>query len=919
MEAGATVATLNAESAGARIETRAGASIGTANVAAQIEITGAGSIAVANISANGVVIEMKPTTTNVAADVAADVGGATVGSTATTETPSTPSAPSGGGSGGGGGGGGQTATPITAATAGDGSFSVRGVNYVLLSVTAGDYERGVYTINGTGVTPSKVLADGSLIKLTVPAGETEAALSVTQGGRTVLTENIAFDGPGEAAPVTLYGTVPMTFSEFFHDITANINEVEPAVTAFETNGTVARPVKFITQGTRTGAAPSGLTYAQGDALEKVDVISSATYGDDVHFVPNGNLELDGSDRKTKTDPNAAILGIKKVEAGISFDLFANAFLLSEIGKGTAQSANVLAKASKLDIAAIKYADDSFKDAAGAAISAPPIYKPKHMLTDGNWGERAGTALNADAAKPLPGDAAEMENVAYNQNWGDKVTGVSFGVAAALGPDYSGANYWDNFAEYIYGGYIEDGDGHREPLVFLQNIFSHRMHEDFDIAISPSRFARLANLKTPDTYKVRVYAYGFEDVEVEVHMDHMLNESASMSPVSITAEAGGPDKDVYISGIDDFDAYDAALFSLTKGAAPVPAADYAVAKEGGKLKLTLKSSLFTGAFQGAYTVRLAPDPAAGEGPAKVTFALTLIKLIERPSLTADAGLTGGVAATEGSPFAVAKSDGKIYFTDAEFASALIVAPGRGSTIYTSIKEAGAEGPAAVIGDAAARDGAGQPYYLDLSNGVFEPGKTYEITAFATNISVSEPAKYYVKVERRLAEWAGTWNSFGDRLNSQAVENAYASAAAVSGMSVAGLKAMMTAMVDLNVSAAAVSGDSLTLHTGALYGSGGLLSGGGTSNVISGYTWEGDVSVDGMTWSKFVTEDPGAAGYKYLLLSEPEIVDPVHWHIRYGGTGYDDLIALNTWYGTFVEHGMTDDVAAATVSMLLQMFI
>ncbi|MDR2771248.1 MAG: hypothetical protein LBB57_04355, partial [Clostridiales Family XIII bacterium] len=536
---------------------------------------------------------------------------------------------------------------------------------------------------------------------------------------------------GKAAPVALYGTVPMAFSEFFHDITANINAVKPSDTSFAAGGTVAAPIKFITQGTRTGSP----TYAEGDKLAKVDVVSSATYGDDVHFVPEGNLTLDGSDRKQKTDPNAAITGIKKVEVGVSFDLYANALLLRETGTATGQSANVLAKAATLDISAIQYADGSYTDVNGDPLTAPPIYKPKYLFPDGSFGKRAETALNANAAEALPGTEIATEEVAYGGNWGDKVTGVSFGTLAT---QYAGANYWDNFAEYLYGGYIEDSTGHREPLVFLQNIFSHRMHEDFDIAISPSRFARLSNLKTPDIYTVHVYAYGFEDIEATFYMKDYVNGGATIDTATYTTSPGGIAKSLYISGIDNFAGYNPdADFSIVKGSATVSPDRYTAEKEGNALKLTLKSSLFEDTFQGSYTVRIVPDTDA---VASKTLSFSLVKEIERPKLTlnSDRQTDGADAAAQASAIAVTKSD-KLYFTNDEFASALIIS---GRSGYTSIKEAGSSAAAAAIGDAAAkRDGSGQPYYLDLSASVFESGKTYEITANATGFEVQT---YYIAV-------------------------------------------------------------------------------------------------------------------------------------------------------------------------------
>jgi Zn/Cd-binding protein ZinT len=888
LNADATVSTLNAEAPGARIETQTGAHIGTANLGAATEITGTGDITTANIKADGVVIEAKPATITVAENVTASVGGTTVGSTAT-ESPVA--------AGGGGGGGGDTSL-ITAALAGDGTFDADGVNYALLSVTTGDYASGAYSVNDAAATPSKVLADGSLIKLPIPDGVREAEINITQNGRTVLTANLEFDEAGAAAPDTLYGTVPMTFSAFFHDITANIDAIEPTDTAFAANGSVAVPIKFITQGTRAKAdGLSSLTYAEGDRLDKVDVISSATYGDSAHFVPNGNLTLDGSDRTQKTNPNAAVTGIAKVEVGVSFDLYANALLLEAAGRATAQSENIL-----------KIMDDF-------EVSESRIYKPKYLFPDGSFGKRAETALNENAVKPLPGTEVDTDDVTYGGNWGDKVTGVTFGV---LELEYAGGSYWDNFAEYLYGGYIEDSEGNREPLVFLQNIFSHRGHTDFDIAVSPSRFARFSNLKTPDTYTVHVYAYGFEDIEAEFYMKDYVNGGLAIDTASYQTAPNGPDKDIFITGIDEFDAYDPAAFALTKGGAAVSSGNYAVVKEtDGKLKLTLKSALFQGAFQGAYTVNILPDT---DTVASKALSFTLVKTIDRPQLTlnSDRG-SDGVNADETNPIEVKKTDGKLYFTNDEFASALITS---GRSGYTSIKEYGSNAAATAIGAAAARENGAGPYYLDLSAAAFAAGKTYVITANATGFVAQT---YYVKVApRELADWAGTWNAFTNYLDAAAVTKVFTEAyeelttaqkvaiGQIAGApinSAVALKAVFASIIDANVSAAAISGNTLTLYTGGAFDSNGTISGNATSQTIAtAYVWDGDIpDEESGTVSKFHTEDANAGVWKYLLLySTPEKDSEdtaLHFHLRHGSA--DDLTDNSV-------HGVNSGVLAASAT-------
>jgi hypothetical protein len=135
-------------------------------------------------------------------------------------------------------------------------------NYLVLAVEQGDYTKGTYTLNGTAVTPTPVLTDGgrtALVKIVAPAGNATAyTLAVKEGETSVLDKSGAFDAAGAAAPAAvLYGEKFMTFSEFFHDITANIADIRPSSTVFAATGYAAEPEKFINAGTRTGNNSAG--------------------------------------------------------------------------------------------------------------------------------------------------------------------------------------------------------------------------------------------------------------------------------------------------------------------------------------------------------------------------------------------------------------------------------------------------------------------------------------------------------------------------------------------------------------------------------------------------------------------------------------------------------------------------------------
>jgi hypothetical protein len=519
----------------------------------------------------------------------------------------------------------------------------------------------------------------------------------------------------------------MKFSEFFYDITGTDVPEEPAATTLDDGGIVVTPDLFITQGTRTGNP----TYAEGDQMPKVDVISSATYGDSVHFVPEGNLTLDGSDRYAKTDPNAAITGIKKVEVGVSFDLYANALLREAANRRTAQSTNIAEKMANFTLINKVFENGDKTDAAGEAVDELSVYnKVKYLLQDGNWGQRSETALNADAVENLPGagNGGTVEAVAYGGNWGDKVTGFSFGDAAALGPDYAGASYWDNFAEYIYGGYIKDSSNNIQPLVFLQNLFSHRMHEDFDVAISPSRFARLGEpgLDASGTYNVVVYAYGFEDIEFEITLKDYKNGDAQIfGPTSFKRAEGGETVTFTITGVEDYNSG-----SIKKGQETVDSEKYTLSYNDGDktLTVTLKQALFSGAFQGSYTVE--PFQETSELISK-SVSFTLIKDIGRSQLK-----VGQVNydATESAPLSAARSAGKIYFAKEEFANSVILPSGRAAGSTVTLK-----GSQTAIADALVKP-QGQAAYVDLN--VLQTGREYVLTAVATGF---ETQTYYLTIE------------------------------------------------------------------------------------------------------------------------------------------------------------------------------
>jgi hypothetical protein len=593
------------------------------------------------------------------------------------------------------------------------------VNYVIVNPDGltGDVS---YTVDGEPAEATPVLKDGSLVKIEIP-GKTEAALEIKSADGAAVATTLHFAEPGRAAPDTVYAAVPMKFSEFYYSIQPT--GVLSTDTAFAPGGTVAAPALFVTQGTRSGNVVGGVdtpTYEEGDALEKVDAVSTATYGDTVHFAMDGNLTLTG-ERQSNTDPTSAITGIKEAGVKADFDLLANASLLEQAGKATDQSSNVLAKLTQEGARTVNIAAaGKILAADGTEAESLGLYAALPLLTDGNYGARE--IVNASAGRSLPGlgNGGSAEGVSYGGNWGDIVTGFSFGDAAALGEEFSGANYWDNFANNIYGGLIADSDGHTEPLLPHLNLFTHRMHEDFDVAISPSRFERFKSLNPADTWTVVVYVQGFEDVTFSFDVKEYINSAAAIdgaTTIPVTSTSAATPATVNLKGLTDADAY-ASGAKLLKGGEEVAASAYSLkAGAGGTAALSLKKALFAdGSWPGSYSIAYETDSVISK---TLTFTL---KSTERVKLLKEQGAPGSAYAegyTQDAPLTVEKGT-KIYFGNDTFATGIVTS---GRSGYSTIAE---DGGAAVAAGAALAKGDDGTYAINLAADVFKAGGSYVLT-------------------------------------------------------------------------------------------------------------------------------------------------------------------------------------------------
>jgi hypothetical protein len=635
------------------------------------------------------------------------------------------------------------------------------INYILLDVEAGDYTEGTYTLNGTAVTAgtiTPVLTTGrmtTLAKIAVPASAsgTTFALAVTEDGESVLTKDITFSAAGAAAPAAstvIYGEKFMTFSEYFHDITANIADVRPASTAFSATGYAAEPKKFINAGTRTGNNSAGtanqtLRYTDADLLPRVDTISSATYGDSVHFVPTINLARNYPDTTTKGDTHQ-ITGIKTVEVGVDFDLFANADLLRQAGRAVTTSAAVLAKVGEIT----------------AWKASTEVYKAKYLRPDASWGKRDQSAITDAKAvawpKAIGGDGGATAKVNPGGNWADRTISVDF---APLPASLNAVALWNDYFDHVYAGYVEDlQTGHKEPLIWLQNLFTHLQHTNIEAAIQRTGISRMDSLYPSGDYKLVIFAHGVKDLIVEsVHGDAYEGQSSASIEQGSTFLVSGTGaaaefknsvgstiaKELHVTGLSpnalaDFDANGG---KLLKGAEEVPEANYGLEyeEEDGEIAITLNPEFFTASAQGSYSFTV--NAPAGKEYRAIPF--TVNRIIARPQVKQGASGTLSDADAVGTALSVTKAGDDIVFSNDDFAKAVTVAGRPGSSIAIESGGGQDETAPAIATVLAATDGV---YAIKAS--ALTVGRTYRLTivtsGFATSTGTSLASViYYITVQ------------------------------------------------------------------------------------------------------------------------------------------------------------------------------
>jgi hypothetical protein len=616
-------------------------------------------------------------------------------------------------------------------------------NYLLLEVKDASYASATYYLDGGAVTPTPVLTDANIvkyIKVPVPAAATSGELKVSLGG-TDYTGAYTAATAGVVAPSVLYGTTSMDFSEYYYDVTADITTVEPATTAFTTGGTVETPANFITGGTRA-------QWPAQDALPKIDVISSATYGDAVHFIPTGNYILN-YDPSTTQGAGHEVQGIKTVDVAISVDLLANATLLNQASPSlaTAQSTAVV---------------DKVGDVSGAEVSV--IYKPKHLQIDGNWGARATTAVTAAAAAAWPGGPLTTA-ASYGGNFTNREVTFTFTGLPTNLTENSAALLWDNYLNNIYGGYVEGPTGHREPLVWLQNLFTHKAHTNFEVSINQDVFSRFASLGLPGDLKIVVYAKGLQDIEAVVPLLAVADNNASIEQGTTFYVKQG-DASTYFEGNElhignlsasTLAAFDSANARITKGGVALDSSLYSLDVDGSEVAATFSDAFFTSpTVGGAYVITVIPTDTSTWYK---TFSFTVNLLVDRPTLAING--IGAFAATEASPVTAALGK-TLTFSNEAYAKAISVSARGGSTI-TDVTPIGAT-TAPAIGSVLKLSGAtGSAYTIDTTD--LTLGHTYRLniitSGFATDngTAKSTTTQYFITLGEESGGTGGTGGTGG----------------------------------------------------------------------------------------------------------------------------------------------------------------
>ncbi|MDR0758635.1 MAG: hypothetical protein LBF74_00785, partial [Treponema sp.] len=316
-------------------------------------------------------------------------------------------------------------------------------------------------------------------------------------------------------------------------------------------------------------------------------------------------------------------------------------------------------------------------------------------------------------------------------WADKVIAVDF---APLPTGLDSTALWNTYFEQLYAGYVEDlKTGHKEPLVWMQNLFSHRGHTNFEAAIKRAGFSRFDRLSAEGNMRLVIFAKGYKDIIIEsvaVVADgdsvpaieqgstfYVKNDKKLRNSSGAELDEGNV---LHVGNLSATALADFAAKSgvIKKGGADISTAVYTLAPEGeGEIAITLKDDFFTGSFQGSYTLSINSDTTVHP---TVSFAVNHI--ITRPQLKQGDSGTAADADTVDGAISVTTAGGNITIENEDFAKAVVTSGRSVSSIMENTDDA-----TAITG--AITKGTDDKYYIDATK--LTANKTYKLTIVTAN--------------------------------------------------------------------------------------------------------------------------------------------------------------------------------------------
>lgn len=166
-------------------------------------------------------------------------------------------------------------------------------------------------------------------------------------------------------------------------------------------------------------------------------------------------------------------------------------------------------------------------------------------------------------------------------------------------------------------------------------------------------------------------------------------------------------------------------------------------------------------------------------------------------------------------------------------------------------------------------------------------------------ISDNAEEFPKLE--LSAWNGTWNSMMTLLDEPDFEAAYPTLAKAyeEETTAEEVKADYAESYRSDFAAVVIENDNVTFYVAPAASDGALA---GEAVFTGTYSEQGVEPVIGegysYAWYKFMAAEEGP--YQYLLMLPVDTEEGfTHWHFRYGGEGFEVLLALDEWWPTAIE--------------------